>query len=125
MFAGVPTMVTTLLLLTAQWIGVVGLSKSGRSGEWWSMLTGTILTSLASVARITVLQFIGTQVAGRSTEWMMVYTAASFFSVFGGLLFMGGFAIHGLRVSRIRARVEELEMMNLAQATELERLRNR
>jgi len=60
------------------------------------------------------------------SEWsmgMMIMVGA--LSALGSLSFAIGFALHGTRNSRITQRTTELEMMNLAQATELERLRNR
>ena len=126
MFAGgAVTLLSILPLLIAQWIGVLGLAKCGRSGEWWCMLIGTALTSLSTALQIANLVFMGFLSSGGPSDLMMVYMAVGGISLLGGLLFMVGFAMHGHRSSRIRSRITELEMMNLAQATELERLRNR
>jgi hypothetical protein len=57
--------------------------------------------------------------------------ASSFFDIsfvissLGGFMFSGGFALTAWQLSQLRERTAELEMMNLAQAAELERLRNR
>ncbi|RYD38163.1 MAG: hypothetical protein EOP87_02110 [Verrucomicrobiaceae bacterium] len=123
-FPGAGLFLFALPVLIAQWIGVVHLAKSGRSGEWWCMLSGTIMTTLGPIL----------QIAALSLSWMGTNDSMAFFtaimitgaiSTLGSLLFMIGFAIHAVRLSRMRGRISELEMMNLAQAAELERIRNR
>lgn len=113
-----------LPVLIAQWIGVVNLAKTGRRGEWWSMLIGTILITLGPILQMFILTFIkfgsGDPMSTVET-WMLI----GGISTLGSLLFAAGFGVHGYRSSRRHDRITELEMMNLAQATELERLRNR
>jgi len=113
-----------LPVLIAQWIGVVKLASAGRSGEWWCMLVGAILTTIGPVLHMAAMFFLST--FSPTTEvFGMAMMAVGSLSTLGSLLFMIGFAIHATRISRLRGRVEELELMNLAQATELERLRDR
>jgi len=104
------------LVLAAQWIGFLGLAKTGKNQEWWCMAAGTCL---ATIGRL-------------SGSIFYVFTISDPYlgAIIGGLSFLGmilfavGFAIHGNRTSRIRGHIIDLELMNLAQARELERLRN-
>ncbi len=113
-----------LPVLIAQWIGVVKLARAGRSGEWWCMLAGASLTTLGPVLQTAAMFFLRNFDPAMEV-FSMVLMAVGSLSTLGSLLFMIGFAIHAVRLSRIRDRITELEMMNLAQATELERIRNR
>ncbi|MBX3741824.1 MAG: hypothetical protein KF712_12580 [Akkermansiaceae bacterium] len=112
----------TIPLLTLQWIGVMALRKTERTGAWWCMLAGTVSYTLSMAFHLTI--YIWQGLWGHEML-MMVYHTTSYVRSGSALLFMIGFAIHAVRLSRMRGRIEELEMMNLAQATELERLRNR
>lgn len=123
-FSGILFLLGSLPVLIALWIGVVHLSKKGRTGHWWCMLAGAILITLQPVLWIAV-EVIYRAMNGPMTHYSTTLMVTSRVSTLGYLLFMIGFAIHAIRLSRMRGRIEELEMMNLAQATELERLRNR
>lgn len=114
--------ITIIPLLTLQWIGVIALRKTGQPGVWWCMLSGT--------AVVTLMQALIPAIFAWQRLWghemlMQLHKTASYTLSCGSLLFGIGFAIHSCRLARFRERITELEMMNLAQATELERLRNR
>lgn len=110
-------------VLIAQWIGIFLLARSSRPSEWWWMLIGTALNTLAPMLLITGFLFFG--LSTPMDFWGLSWLMTEIGSILGPLLFMVGFALHAARQPRLRGRLEELEMMNLAQATELERLRNR
>lgn len=106
-----------LLVLAGQWVGVLWLGKTEKNREWWCMAVGTGLTTIGR--------------AGLLDIWLPISNPVHQQLIIGGsthsgvILFAMGFAIHGCRSSNMRKRITELETMNLAQATELERLRNR
>jgi hypothetical protein len=60
-----------------------------------------------------------------SESMLQLMTISSLLLLLGLFIFSIGFALHGTRANNRGSRIEELELMNLAQATELERLRNR
>lgn len=104
------------LFLAAQWVGVLGLSKTEKRHEWWCMAAGTCLTTIGRVG------MVQTWLIPNPLFQQMIIGGCTYL---GMLLFAAGFAIHGYRHSRIDKRITELETINLAHATELERLRNR
>jgi hypothetical protein len=114
----------TLPVLIVQWIGVVKLTKQGRGADWWCMLSGTILTTLAPFLQILIIFLLEAAYRRLGNRLDVALTSLGVVPLLGSLLFIIGFAIHASRLSRMRGRIEELEMMNLAQATELEKLRN-
>jgi hypothetical protein len=91
------------------------------------MVSGLLLASLIILVQVFItanqLIYLINRLGPEFSE--MYFTMISSLSGLSGLLFAIGFAFHGVRTSRIQARITELEMMNLTQATELERLRNR
>jgi len=114
------------LIVIAQWIGVYGLLKHGRNGSWWWMLAGTSVTTMGAVS-LALIYVIGrfTGIPNWGEIHTILMTGYGYLPPAGSLFFALGFAIHGSRLARHRERITELEMMNLAQATELERLQNR
>src|SRR5690606_35645315 len=112
----------SLPVLIGQWIGVVKLGKLGRTTDWWCMLTGTILTTLSPLLQLLLTVLVGTVFSGTGTSFDVALMSLGVIPFLGSLLFIIGFALHASRLSRMRGRIEELEMMNLAQATELDRL---
>jgi hypothetical protein len=114
-----------LPVLIAQWVGVVKLAKHGRSGAWWCMVTGTVLTTLGPVLQIAGIFLLTLMETSPNMSAYHDVIRFGGFSGMGPLLFAIGFAIHAVRLSGMRERITELEMMHLAQATELERIRNR
>ncbi|WAC19335.1 hypothetical protein OVA24_19085 [Luteolibacter sp. SL250] len=109
-------------ILIAQWIGVVKLSKHGRRGDWWCMVTGTALATLNPFLQVAGA-FLFRSLGGDTVIFNVLMFGG--LSALGGLLFAIGFVLHAMRLSNLQNRISELEMMNLAQATELERIRNR
>lgn len=114
---------TTIPFLIALWIGVIGLSRKGRPGAWWCMLSGTCVVTLASVTYFLLIILLQSSLS--NDVFFQALQLTSYGHSLGFFLFAVGFAVHGCKVSRSQDRISELEMMNLAQATELERLRNR
>lgn len=108
--------------LIFQWIGVVMLGKSSRSRAWWLLVAGTLFTTIALL-----LIYLAPLIVPRS------YTSGDFplmivgwtTSIAGNLLFIGGFALHALSLSRGTDRNKELEEVAAAMSEELQRLRER
>jgi fumarate reductase subunit D len=108
------------------WIGVVGMGKAKRDAAWWWMIAGIGLQTAMALfylfLQFGMANFFGTvdwinEFADGMGTWAM--------SNLGSLVFAIGFALMGWKAARRSDRITELELMNLAQATELERLRDR
>lgn len=107
----------TLPVLVAQWIGIVGLDRAGRSGAWWSMAAGVILSTLGFVT-----SFAGAFLSGNGSEYLVLIVIAAIPSL-GSLLFAIGFAMHGLKAARSASRMQELEQLAAAMSEEINQLR--
>lgn len=107
-------------ILIAQWFGVVGLAKNGRNGAWWCMAVGTGLTTIGSI--LTPIVYFALMRNSGGFEKIGIYLAiAGGVSGLGSLIFVVGFAIHGMKSRRMYARVEELESVLAAQGEQLSR----
>ncbi|HVJ45149.1 MAG TPA: hypothetical protein VM511_02110, partial [Luteolibacter sp.] len=104
-----------------QWIGVIGLRKTGLKTERVLMLIGVLLSTAGMLAQSGHILHYSIARSFYSDWWMELKVIVGAVSALGSLSFAIGFALHGTRNSRITQRTTELEMMNLAQATELER----
>lgn len=115
----------SILALVLQWIGVIKLGNFGRRSEWWLMLGGTIISTLNLVLLTASYLQIPVHIGGRSAYTIIniIMQTSRFLNAIGLALFFLGFIIHCVRISKYRTRLKELEMMNLAQATELNNLR--
>jgi hypothetical protein len=113
-------------ILIAQWVGVTALRKSGRTPAWWHMFVGVVFVSLSLISQYLLVPYLSNVLdRGYQDLFSQIRSIASMLVASGFLLFSIGFALHSLRAANLSARITELELMNLAQATELERLRNR
>jgi hypothetical protein len=114
-----------LPVLIGQWVGVIALAKAGRNGAWWCMLTGTVLTTLGSIASILSLWFMiggrGGSGSGGMDTVMVIMMVVSGAAGLGSLLFAIGFAMHGMRAKSMVQRIEELESVLAAQGEQLSR----
>jgi len=112
-----------LPVLIAQWIGVIGLAKGGRTPAWWCMMVGTVLSTLGSILSLIIMGLlVGNALRSGGMESMLYFfMAIGGVSGLGSLLFAVGFAIHGLTARKLRARVEELESVLTAQGEQLSR----
>jgi len=109
-----------LPILIAQWLGVIGLAKSGRNGAWWCMAVGTGLTTIGSI--LTPIVYFSLMRNSGGFEKMAIYLSiAGGFSGLGSLVFVVGFAIFGMKSRRVHERVEELESVLAAQSEQLSR----
>jgi len=110
-----------LLVLGAQWTGVVALAKDGRTAAWWAMLAGTVLATVSTIG-ITYgyIQYyaLGINPWGSLSVVGLASMMGSARSL-GSLCFAIGFALHGLKGSRLANRVSELEQITAAQAQEI------
>ncbi len=116
-----------LPVLIAQWVGVVGLRRAGKSGAWWSMATGTACSTIAPILSMLAMSLIFPRLSGSSTSvYGSISTLAIAFSglsMLGGLLFAIGFAMHGLKATRAASRMQDLEQLTAAMSEEIEKLR--
>lgn len=127
-------MLVWLPVFVALWFGVIGLAKAGRSGAWWSMLSGLVLMTLGIVGGIAgaVISYQTVRVVsgpgGSSApppafEVLQILVVGAAIAVgLGLLLFAIGFAVHGLKVRRLRERIDELDMVISAQNEQLARI---
>ena len=109
-----------LPVLIAQWLGVIGLAKSGRNGAWWCMAVGTVIGTVGVVLRV-VFQFWILRGSGGIDNITAFATVMSGFVGLGGLLFFVGFGIHGMMSKKMHQRVEEMESVLAAQGEQLGR----
>ncbi len=121
MFYTVIYLVVGILILGAQWTGVIGLGKRGKDAAWRTMLAGSILSAISSLATI-YYYLAATGIMGRTggMEWWLVVNGAH---SLGSLLFFIGFAIYGMKGSKLTTRIAELEGISNAQADEINALR--
>ncbi|MFC7337273.1 hypothetical protein ACFQY0_08810 [Haloferula chungangensis] len=112
-----------LPVLIAQWVGVVALAKGGRNPAWWCMAAGTALTTIGSVLSLLIMVMMITNLSevGGMTSIISIYQIVAGFSGLGSLVFVIGFAMHGIRSKKILDRVEELESLIAAQGEQLNR----
>ena len=111
-----------LPVLIAQWVGVIALGKAGRTGAWWSMLVGVTTSTLGTFGSVfatyLMAYFMG---SGGSNQYMIGLWIVSGLSGLGSLLFMIGFALHGLKSKSLVERILELETVLTAQGEQLAR----
>lgn len=110
-------------ILSGLWIGIVGLRQAGRNGAWWTMFVGLAGISLTIIGYfLLALLSFGRSSIGSGPS-MVLLGLASLSVPFSLLLFSIGFAMHGLKTTRIKARLEELEQLTEAMSCEIDRLR--
>ena len=114
------SLVLIVVVLGGQWAGVILLGKILRGFEWWTIFVGALFATLGSIAYLWSVLGMTDSLNGPIYKQF-----APWIYVLGQVLFSIGFLVHVLKILKTKSRVEELELMNLAQATELERLRNR
>lgn len=113
----------TLPVLVAQWIGILGLRHVGKSGAWWSMAAGVVLSTLGFLTTFAGAFFFN-RGSGIGSEYL-VLIAISAIPALGSLLFAIGFAMHGLKASRSASRMQELEQLTAAMSEEINQLRDK
>jgi len=117
-----------LPFLIAMWFGILALRRNVRPMCWWIMLAGTAAATFGwGMMSPSVMKSAMIHLPIPNPLVISFYLNSNIRLIYpsGLLLFALGFATHAKGISRARSRITELEMMNLAQATELERLRNR
>lgn len=115
--------VLPLLGAIALWIGLVKLGQRNRGKIWLCMLTSGILYT-ASIFASMAWRISWNHSRDSSTNIMVISVLGRAGSAFGLFGFFLGFAMHAARTANLRDRISELEMLSLAQATELQRLRD-
>jgi len=91
------------------------------------MFIGVVLTSLALISQFLVIPFLTNAYGQRGYQDLyseIRFTAAKLMAL-GFLSFFIGFTIHCIRFVNLTNRIFQLETINLVQAKERERLRNR
>jgi len=122
----------TFLSVIALWIGLISLGRKAKGKAWHCMVIGAVLYSAAIFLTIwwyieqslSPITWIG---ADQDLRFRLhsIGLAIRSTNTYGLIVFFIGFALYHTRSAKLQQRISELEMMNLAQATELERLRNR
>ena len=106
-------------ILIAQWLGVLGLAKNGRNPAWWWMAVGTGLTTLGTILT-PVLLWVAFSLDSFG-ESMLLLTGTGAMTGLGSLVFVVGFAMHGMKSRKVMERVVELESVLAAQQEQLSR----
>ena len=112
--------VIILLFLVPAWVGTIALRKSSNRSGVKVMFVGCILASSGVLAAVLL------SIASRAQADLFgpVHMAASISYMaipLGVLVFMIGFALHGMQVRRLVDRVTELETILTAQQEQLSR----
>jgi hypothetical protein len=110
-----------LPVLIAQWLGVIGLAKSGRNGAWWCMAVGTGLSTLGMILGGLLFFWMFRRSGGSQEIAMFAVMMVGGASGLGSLVFSVGFGIHGMMSKKMRQRIEELESVLAAQGEQLNR----
>jgi hypothetical protein len=112
------------VILAGQIVGLIGLAKAGRTTDWWLMASGVACTVLGNLFSVAMMLGALTNLGGSSafSGFNSIWIVFAGLSGLGGLLFTAGFAMHGMRATRISSRHSELEMLVKAQTEEIRRL---
>ena len=111
----------TLPVLVAQWVGILGLRHTEKSGAWWSMAVGVVLSTAGLVMNIASRFFLHVVFGSPDTFFVILASIPAL----GSLLFAIGFAMHGLKASRSASRMQELEQLTAAMSEEINQLRDK
>lgn len=113
-----------LLVAACQWLGLLKLAGTERKGIWLTMLAGSTLFTISMLGLVVYLYLLRDNPgAAYGPEWTMAFQSANAAYVLGELLFVLGFVLHCMALSKSGGRVRELENIIAAQAEELDRLR--
>lgn len=122
-FVGLIGVLPAIVVLVAQWLGVMAM-RDERNGAWWAMMIGTAMSTLGALGTgiSMVALFAGASKSGISgmPTTMLVFAAVAGLYTLGGLVFASGFAMHGLRRKAARERELQLEAMTAAMSEELQ-----
>jgi hypothetical protein len=111
-----------IAVIAGLWVGVLGLRQSGRNGVWWTMMLAISGITLGALG-IVGFPVLSSTPLGASGESIAILGICSAIITFGMLLFVIGFAIHGLKAARVNERVRELEQLTEAMGEEINRMR--
>jgi hypothetical protein len=116
--------VVFVAILTGLWTGVVGLRQAGRNGAWWTMLTAMVGITLGIVAYGVFMWILIDQSSRGTSAPNMNFLPVMIMMIPASLLlFSIGFAMHGLKTTRVQERLNELEQLTGAMSEEIDRLR--
>jgi hypothetical protein len=113
----------SLPLLIAQWIGLLAMRRRSKKSAWWTMMTGTMMSTLGLLLGIgmMVAAWMMSGASGAGSWILSLVFAISSLHGLGTLVFTVGFAIHGAGLKREADRMAELEMIIAAQNEQLAR----
>lgn len=113
-----------LVLLVLAWIGALALRKAVPQSGAKLVFIGCVVTTLGTVFLI-ALGVVA--MANRSGSGISSILGLGGYMAIGlGLLvFMVGFALHGLQIGRVVERISELETVTAAQQEEIARLQTK
>ena len=126
-FLGIFSAVPALIVIIAQWVGVMAL-RGERTAAWRTMLVGTSIATIGPLISLVALVLIIANRMGAS-----IWPGLGYLGLFGmgavgllgNLIFAAGFAVHGLKRRAARERELQLEAITAAMAEELRVLRER
>ncbi|QJE95739.1 hypothetical protein [Luteolibacter luteus] len=117
-------LVLMIAMIAGLWVGVLGLRQAGRNGAWWTMMLAVCGITLGTLGFAGLTFALSTSLAGGSGgAGMAIFGIFSMLVPFSVLLFIIGFAIHGLKTARVNQRIRELEQLTEAMSEEINRLR--
>ena len=123
-FFGLLQVLPALVVLIAQWVGVMAM-RDERTGAWWTMMVGTALSTLGGIGTILTMVLMVSNFSSRGPSGFSATLAVAGVYLLGGLVFASGFAMHGLRRKAARDREQQLEAVTAAMSEELRVLRER
>ena len=125
MGSSIIAIVVFLAILAGLWTGVLGLRQAGRNGAWWTMLIAMVGITLSIVAYgVFMWMIIDQSSRGTFSSPNMIFLTVVGLTIPASLLlFSIGFAMHGLKTTRVRERLNELEQLTGAMSEEIDRLR--
>ena len=127
-FFGLLQVLPALVVLIAQWVGVMAM-RDERTGAWWTMMVGTAMSTLGGIGTILTMVLMVSNFSSRGPSGFSASITATLavagVYLLGGLVFASGFAMHGLRRKAARDREQQLEAVTAAMSEELRVLRER
>lgn len=112
------------LVAACQWLCIVKLAGTERKSIWLMMVAGSTLLTVSMPGLAWYLYRVHHDpILGLEPAWTIWFEAANAAYLLGELLFVTGFMLHCMTLSKSSERVRELENIIAAQAQENARLR--
>ncbi|MBK1828952.1 hypothetical protein [Haloferula rosea] len=110
-----------LAFLVPAWVGAVALRKARPSSGAKVLFIGCVVSTVGIV--LTLLLVVAGFAMGMNGPGLQIAALVSYLTIpVGMLVFMVGFALHGLQSARVVDRITELETIAAAQQEQISRL---